>query len=173
MLDNFPLSWIKTAADTERIVHYISRQVFSGKEVLRRRLVFIPPWDKDSLISQEYWLRVNQFIKRRQFVAPGFLLLKQSIFHHVNHITTDPLWRTRFFTVSRCQRQTGAPLGERGLRQYLAVAQISKKVQTRRDPGNSISCFPDSTTSLSSPEWPRSLTSKADGIIPIYWWRNG
>lgn len=70
-------------------------------------------------------------------MAPGFLLLKQSIFHHVNHITTDPLLRTRSFTVSPSQRCRTAEstLGELGLGQYLSVALLSKKVQTRGDPG--------------------------------------
>lgn len=97
---------MKTAADTQSIVFYISRQLFSAIDVLRRRLVFIPPRDKDSLISQEYWLRVNEFIKERQLKGSELLLPKQSIFHGVNHITTDPLLTTRFFTARACQRHT-------------------------------------------------------------------
>lgn len=111
-------------------------------------------------------------------MAPGILLLKQSIFHHVNHITTDPLLRTRSFTVSVCPRRRTAEhvLGEPGLGQYLVVAQISRTVQTRGAPGNEamLTC---------APHWlfprpyqicefiellPMSLTSKADGILPIY-----
>ena len=47
----------------------------------------------------------------------------QSIFHHVNRVTTDPLSRTRSITASACQRHetTECPEGQLDLMQNLAV----------------------------------------------------
>lgn len=107
--------------------------------MLRRRLVFIPPRDKGSLISQEYWLRVNEFIKGRQLMAPRFLLLKQSIFHHVNHITTDPLLRIRSFTVSACERhRTRECTWRAGPRAIPCCCSDFKKGSEKRGPWNDV-----------------------------------
>ena len=137
VLDNFSLSWIKMAADTQSTVSYISRRLFSAIDVLRRRLVFIPPWDKYSLISQEGWLRVNKVIKWRQLMesmASGLLLPKQSIFHHIIIITIDPLSRTRSIIESACQRrETSMPLRRVGPHAKPWCSLDSKRIYKIKD----------------------------------------
>lgn len=158
MLDNFPLSWIKIAADTQSIVYYISRQLFSGKEkeVLRRRLVFIPPRDKDSLISQEYWLRVNEFIKGRQ----------------PTHGTRNPPRQTEYF--SSCQSYHYWPSIKNKILHYQCVSgpQNSSRERTGRAKPRAIPCCGSDSTKGSDKRGPRRrclLTCAQHWLFPKHY----